>query len=423
MKTGYQKKLLSNGLRVIATPMPQVKSVTVLIMVEAGSRYENASNNGVSHFLEHMMFKGTKNRPNKLAISSLLDGIGGSFNAFTSKEYTGFYVKAAAEHLNLVMDVLSDVLINSLFSTAEIEKDRGVILEEINMYEDEPQSQVGELFEESIFDGSPLAMRILGTKENIARMERKTVVQYFNKMYHSGSMVIGLSGLLPENYLEVAEKYFGQVKGGQKNQFVPTNFIQTAPKTRIKFKDTDQAHVCVGVKGYELIHPDRYALDVLGTILGGNMSSRLFHEVREKRGLAYSIGAGSEEYHDSGYLVAQGGLRIPAVFDAIKVILEQFDLLTTELVSEKDLRRAKDYWKGKMILALEDSYRVASFYTSKELLRGKVETPEEVLEKVELVTAEDIRRVAKDIFISKHLNLSAIGPFKDEDKFAKLLEL
>lgn len=424
----YQKQTLSNGLRLLTAPMPQVKSVTALVMVEAGSRYETKKTNGLSHFLEHMIFKGTKKRPSSLAISSLIDGIGGAFNAFTSKEYTGFYVKAAREHLELILDVLSDMLLNSLLSPKELDKERGVIIEEINMYEDQPQSRVWELFEQLLYGKSPLAWRVSGEKENIRQISRPDMLRYINKMYHSRAIVIGLAGDLRlesrSSKLEfVVSKYFADVPKGRENAFLKADDAQKRPQSLTYYKKTDQAHLVLGVRGYPLDHPNEYPLSVLTTILGGNMSSRLWLEVREKRGLAYYVHSGSDFFHDCGYFTSAAGLRLGSVEDAIKVILEQFGKLTAKFVSAEELARAKDFLKGRMILRLEDSYHVASFYTSQELLKKKIETPEEVLAKIDKVTAEDIQRVAKDIFKTQKLNLAIIGPFKGEGKFSKLLKI
>ncbi|MCL4398049.1 insulinase family protein [Patescibacteria group bacterium] len=418
----YSKTVLPTGLRLVSIPMPAVKTATALIMVEAGSRYETARINGISHFLEHMIFKGTKNRPNSLAISSLIDGIGGSFNAFTSKEYTGFYVKAESAHLPLVLDVLSDMLLNSLYNPEELNRERGVIIEEINMYEDQPQARVGEYFEELLYDNHPLARQVVGTKEVIEKVSRQDMVDYVKKMYHSKAIVVGLAGDIASSS-KLAEKYFDNVPKGNENEYLAVEENQTKPGSLVHYKKTDQAHMCVGVRAYDMNHPDRYVVEVLATILGGNMSSRMFIEVREKRGLAYYVHTDNEEFHDAGYLMTQAGIRLNNVDEAVKVILEQYGKIRDIKVKEEELKRAKDYAKGKMALALEDSFRVASFYTSQELLRKEIETPEEVLKKIEAVTAEDIQRVAKDIFVNQKLNLAIIGPFEDSKRFDLLLKL
>lgn len=409
-------------------PMESVKSVTALVMVATGSRYEVKKINGISHFLEHMIFKGTKRRPNSLAISSLVDSIGGAFNAFTSKDHTGFYIKAAAEHLDLVLDVLSDMLQNSLYDAKEMDKERGVIIEEINMYEDQPQALVGEYFEELLYGDSPVGWRIIGTKDNIQKITRQEMVNYVNRMYHSGSIVVGAAGAIGnkesrKRVSSLVEKYFGKIRKGTENEFESGSDQQKKAASLVHFKKTDQAHLCLGVRAYPLGHPDRYVLAMLANILGGNMSSRLFMEVREKRGLAYYVHSGTEEYHDRGYFVSQAGLRISALEDAIKVIVEQYALMSAKVVSTSELQRAKDYFKGRMVLRLEDSYSEAALYTTQEALEKKIETPEEIMEKVSRVTVKDIQRVAKDIFVNQRLNLAVVGPIKEEGKFQRLLKL
>lgn len=402
--------------------MPQVKSVTALVMVEAGSRYETKENNGISHFLEHMMFKGTKKRPSKKDISVQLDGIGASFNAFTSKEYTGFYVKAAAEHQEFILDILSDIVLNSVYTEEEMDRDRGVIIEEINGDEDEPASKVFQEFEKILFQGSPLAMKVAGEKSNIESITREMMVNYVDRMYHSGSMIVTTAGQLSKDE-KLVQKYFGMVPKGGENSFEKVVASQIAPRSSVVFKETEQAHFCLGFPGYSLIHPDRYALSVLSNILGGTMSSRLFEEVREKRSLAYYVSSYSEEYQDTGFMMANAGVALDKTEEAIKVILEEFGKIRESGVTPEELKRAKDYSKGKMILSLEDSFRVASFFAGQEILEKKILLPDEILARVDAVTQEDIMRVAKDLFKQDKLNLALIGPFKEPSKFESLLKV
>ncbi len=403
--------------------MEGVKTVTALVMVATGSRYETARISGISHFIEHMPAKGTKKRPSSILISSAIDAIGGATNAFTAKEYTGFYVKAGAEHLELLLDVLADELLNPLFRPEDIESERGVIIEEINMYEDQPQARVAEVLEKLMYPGSPLGWRISGEKATITKITRQDMLDYHQQMYNARSVVVGVSGKLNGRVLEKIGKYFGAVPKGKMIPFDRVSEQQKKPQAALYFKKTDQAHLCLGLRAYPLGHPDRYAAAVFTNILGGNMSSRLFIEVREKRGLAYYVGSGIEEYHDCGNLTVQAGLRLSAVEEAIKVILSQLALMSAKPVSASELRRAKDYFKGRMVLRLEDSFNQAMMYTSQELLEGKIETPEEILAQVEKVTAADVQRVAKDLFANHKLNLALVGPFKDQEKFAKILRL
>lgn len=420
----FSKAVLGNGLRYILAPMPQVKSATVLVMVRAGSRYESEENNGVSHFLEHMMFKGTKKRPSKIEISKLLDGIGASFNAFTSKEYTGFYVKSSAEHLELITDVVSDMVLSSTYPAEEIERERGVIIEEINMDEDDPAGRVFQVFEKLIFAGSPLALRIAGEKATVTAMTREKVVDYVQKMYDANSMIVTIAGQTLNSKSEtLIDKYFGEVGSGEENKYEPAVGKQQTAQVSVYEKKTEQAHFVLGVRGYAISDPKRYAAGVLANILGGNMSSRLFQEVREKRGLAYYVSAASEEYLDTGFVLAGAGVRLADVDEALRVVLEQFALIRDKGISPEELTMAKEYSKGKMVLALEDSFRVASFFAGQELLEREILLPDQVLEKINKVTAKEVALVAGELFKTERLNLAIIGPFKDEERFAKILKV
>lgn len=420
----FEKFSLKNGIRVIVSPMPQVKSVTVLILVRTGSRYETAKNNGVSHFLEHMMFKGTKKRPTPMEISNIIDSVGGAYNAFTSKEYTGFYIKAPTEHLDLVLDLLSDLLKESLFAEKEITREQGVIIEEINMYEDEPQSKVGDLYHELVYGDHALGRTIAGPKEIIAKMSREEVVSYFERNYNTSSMVVSVAGgVETEAVVGHLEKYFAGVAEGKATEYEKFVDTQVKPASRVFFKKTDQAHLVVGVRAYERTHPDRYILTLLSSVLGGTASSRLFHEVREKRGLAYYVGSEAERNMDCGQLVAVAGVNLKSLSEAIKVILEQFSNMRDQPITAEELQRAKEMWKGRMVLTLEDSYNVANWFGSRELLEGKITTPDEVLTEIDKVTTSDIQRVAKDIFKTEKLNLAVVGPFKEKDKFDTLLKI
>jgi len=419
----FKKITLPSGLRVVTAPMSQVDSVTALILVQAGSRYENAKNNGVSHFLEHMTFKGTKKRPNKLALTSLIDSVGGIYNAFTTKEDTGFYIKAPSRHLDLILDVLSDTLINSLYDPAEIAKEKGVITEEINMYEDEPSSRVWEILEKLLYDNQPLGMRVLGEKETVANLTREQIIDYVGKMYQTGSVVVGLAGNINEKSVDLVKRYMSPLAKGTASHFDVSIANQSKPSSAIYFKESDQAHLVLACRGYPLSHPDRYVTGIMATLLGGYMSSRLFIEVRDKRGLAYYVGAAKDEFADVGYFATYAGVRVADTEEAVKVILEELAKLKEKKVTEEELKRAKENWKGRMELALEDSYRVASFYAAQELFEKEIKTSEGILEEADRVTAEDVQRVAKDIFVNQKLNLAVVGPFKNEGKFDKLLKI
>ena len=422
----YHLDTLSNGLRVLTIPIPGAQSVTVMILVGAGSRYEDKRINGLSHFLEHMAFKGTEKRPNSLAIASEIDGIGGEFNAFTSKDHTAFYIKAAKKHLPLLVDVLSDMLLHSKFDPAEIEKEKGVIIEEIRMYEDMPMRKIGDLYENLLYGDTRLGRDIAGTEDVIRSITRKDFTDYTGRFYSPKNMVVVVAGGVGEESSknktkQLIEDKLGQWKGEKVSEFEKYQKKQTKPGLLVHYKDTQQAHMSIGFHSYALTDPRRYGLHVLTSILGGGMSSRLFIEVRERRGLAYYVRSGNEHYQDVGNFVTQAGVDVKRIDDAIIVILEEYRKIKDVPVKPKELTKAKEYLKGKFILDLEDSQSVAGLFASAELLEKQVRTPDEILAKIEAVTVEEIQEIARDIFREDQLNLAVIGPYKDEKRFRKLL--
>lgn len=420
----YQFTTLPNGLRLITIPMLQVESTTVMVGIGAGSRYETKRVNGLFHFLEHMAFKGTKKRPSALAIATEVDSIGGFFNAFTSKEATAYFIKAAAKHTSLAFDVLSDILADSLLKPEEIEREKGVIIEELNLYKDTPTRKVWEVFERLLYGDTPMGRDIGGQKENIRQIKREDFLRYINRLYHPANMVVAAAGKLNQKQVkQLADQYFGLPKKPPKTlqPLQPLQSPQAHPRTKLVYKKTEQAHFCLGVPGYQYSHQDRFPLGLLATILGGGMSSRLFIEVRERRGLAYYVQAAPEFFTDSGYLLARAGVRLTKIEEAIKVVLEQFNRLTAKKVGLKELKKAKEFLKGGMILALEDSQQVAGRYLNQVLLEEKIRSPRETIRLIDKVTPEDILRVAKDIFKHRSLNLALIGPYRSKEKFVQLL--
>lgn len=421
---GFEKITLANGLRIILAPLPAFRSVTAIILCGAGSRYEKKETNGVSHFLEHMFFKGTEKRPEASDISHALDAIGADYNAFTGKETTGYHIKAASEHLPFLLELLSDMLWNSKFDEAEIEKERGVIIEEINLYEDTPMRRVAEIYEQLLWPNQPLGWDIGGEKDIIRKLQRNDFLDYINARYVPNNMVIALAGDFEKGKaLDLVKRYFGHKSSEKVSSFVPAVDKQSKPQARVTYKKTDQAHLVLGVRGFKLDHPDRYNAAILGTILGGGMSSRLFVNVREKRGLAYYVRADHEAYLDTGTFVASAGVDLKRIDDAIKVILEEFGKITNDKITDRELRKAKEYIKGKVILAWEDSRTVAAAYGSEELMEGKVRTLDQYIASIESVKAEDVERMARDLFVQDKLNLAVIGPFKESKRFEKLLKL
>ncbi len=419
----FQKSVLSNGLRLLTIPMSSFNSATVLVMVGAGSRYETLQNNGISHFLEHMAFKGTQKRPSAMDIASLIDGIGGEFNAFTSKEITGYYVKSSIDHTELTLDILSDMLKNSKLDQTEIDKEKGVIIEEINMYEDTPMRKIGDIYEQLLYGNTPMGWDIAGRKDIIQKINRDDFLSYMNTFYSSSNMtVVVAGGIDAKKTEEQVEKYFGDMKQFSTPAYVKLQEDQTKAEVLIKQKVTEQVHIALGVRTVPLENAKRYPLSILAAILGGGMSSRLFHEVREKRGLAYYVRTSSDHYQDAGSLVTTAGVDAKRVDEAIKVICEQFQKIKKELMPTKEeITKAKEFLKGHLVLELEDSRAVAGFYAHQELLEKEVVSPEEVIEKLDSVSAEDIFSSANE-FLSLPLSLAIIGNFDDKNRFLKLLE-
>ena len=404
--------------------MPSFESATVMIMVGAGSRYETKLNNGISHFLEHMAFKGTKNRPSALAISTLIDGIGGEFNAFTGKETTGYYIKSSSNHIDLCMDVLSDMLCNSLFDEKEIEKEKGVILEEINLYEDTPARKIGDVYENLLYKDTPMGWDIAGEKDVIKKIQRQDFINYMSSLYSADNIVIVVAGGIDSGKTkELVEKYFGKMAKFNTLRYTKVVENQTKPDMLIKEKKTEQVHVSIGIRTIPLDHQDRYPLSILASILGGGMSSRLFHQVREKRGLAYYVRSSSEHYQDCGSLVSVAGVDPKRAEEAVAVILEQYHGISNFKfpISNEEIKKAKEFVKGHLVLELEDSRSVAGFFGSQALLEKKIDKPEEVLEKIKNVNLDQVEKVAKKYFVEEGLNLAIIGNFTDGQRFEKLL--
>lgn len=416
----YDLHTYPNGLRLITVPMEHTKSVTVLVMVATGSRYETKEINGISHFLEHMMFKGTTKRPGSLDISQELDSLGAEYNAFTGKEYTGYYAKCAADKIDIALDVISDIFQNSKFDEKEMDKERGPIKEEINMYMDHPPRRVAEIFETLMYGDQPLGWDIAGDKENIDKMRHADLLEYFNAHYFDKNTVIAVAGNVgTEETKKKISKYFDNIREGKHTEPAIAKEDQTELRLKVEYKKTDQTHINLGFHSYSRFHPKHEALEILAIILGGGMSSRLFVEVREKRGLAYGVRTGVTAYNETGNIVTYAGLNNANLNEGLKVILAEHKKLTEELVSEKELKRVKDQIQGSFVIGLEQSDDMASFYGEQELLEHKIETPEQRLAKITAVTREDILEVARDVFKPEKLNLAIIGPLEGDNKEIK----
>jgi len=420
----YTKKILKNGLRLITIPQESTQAVTVLVLVGAGSKYERKEISGLSHFLEHMFFKGTKKRPNTVAIAETLDKIGGIYNAFTSEEYTGYFAKVDANHLDLALDWVSDIFLNSKLDPGEIEREKKVIIEEINMLFDHPIYHIQILWRELLYGNQPAGWNIAGTKETVMAASRQSLIDYLKSQYVASNTLICIAGKIDgPGTLEKVKKCFSKIKSTKAIKKPKVVEKQTAPGCVLKEKKTDQAHLCLGVRAYNIFHPLRYAQEILGIILGGMMSSRLFIEVRERLGLAYYIATEVSADLDTGFLVTQAGVDNKNIEKAISTILKEYKKISQQNIPIKELKKAKDYIKGKMTLQLESSDAKASFYGIQELLENKILTPKEIYDKINEVSVKDILKVAKDIFQPQKLNLALIGPFKDKRNFEKLLKL
>jgi predicted Zn-dependent peptidase len=419
----FERTRLGNGLRVLTAPMPQAKSVACFVMLGAGSRYETRESNGIAHFAEHMFFKGTERRPTARDIAGEIDAIGGEFNAFTGKEYTGYYVKCAAEHRDVALDVLVDMLRHSKFDPEEIEREKGVIVEEMNMYFDTPRDFVDSVYDHLLYGDQPLGWDIIGTKETVRAATRETFLTYLDTWYRAPRMVAGVAGNLGDDLLPRLEELLGDVPNGSTPAPAAVRVAQAGAQVRVHSKTSDQAHLRFGVPSYPIEHPDRYALSLLATVLGGGMSSRLFTEVRERRGLAYYVYGYNQGYTDTGTLFAQAGVDIARIDDAIATIAKEFARIAAEPVAADELEKARNYSKGRLVLSLEDPKGMIMFGLRGEVLEGQVREPDEVLAGLDAVTSEDVQRVAQDIVREERLNLALIGPFDDEDRFRDVLAL
>lgn len=421
----YKLSKLKNGLRILTVPMPSLESVTLTVWVKVGSRSEAEKIQGLSHFIEHMAFKGSKKRPSAREISEVVDGIGGEFNASTSKEWTNFYIKSRAGNLETAFDVLSDMLLNPLLEKEEIEREKGVILEEKKMIEDTPMMFIGDVFERLMFDGTDLGTDIIGKTETIKGLTRQDFIDYRNDHYFTDNILLTVSGgIKTEDAVKLAEKYLGELKESLVTKKVlPVSISQDKPKVLLHSKKSEQANLILGFRGYPLGHKNKFAEAVLSSILGGGMSSRLFIEVRERRGLAYSVRTSPEHYTDTGYLATYAGVDLTKIDEAIKVILDEHYKLAKgeKKITEEELKKTKEFIKGHLALSLEDTRVVNYFFGERELLLGNLETPDEIFEAIDKVTIKDVIAVAKELFVAEKLNLAVIGPYKEAERFEKLL--
>ncbi|MEK7528827.1 MAG: pitrilysin family protein [Patescibacteria group bacterium] len=419
-----QRALLKDGLRFVSKKLTSTQSVTVLVLVGAGSRYETRQNNGISHFLEHMFFKGAKKYTNAKEVSEAIDSVGGDFNAFTGKEYVGYYVKVASRHQDVALDVISDMLLHSKFDPEEIEKERGVIMEELNMYQDTPMYQVGWDFERLVYGDQPMGWDQIGTKDLIHTVTRQDFKDFQNSLYAPSNTIVAIAGDVDhDKTAKEVERLFDFSTKKHTGIHAPLEENKSSDRVHLGKKKTEQTHVVVGFPAYHEEHQDHYVEKVLSVVLGGGMSSRMFLAVREAKGLAYYIQSATDDYVDSGIISTRAGVDVKRVRDAITAIVEEYKRIRGEKIPEKELTKAKEYIKGKLVLKLEDSEEYAHLIGKNELLYGKLKSLADIQVAVDQVTVADIARVSADLFDPNKLYAAIIGPYDDSEKgeFEKLL--
>jgi predicted Zn-dependent peptidase len=420
----YRKTILDNGLRLITDTMPHTRSVSIGFFLGVGSRYETDEQGGASHFIEHMLFKGTEKRPTAKDIAIAIEGIGGVLNASTSRELTIYWAKVARPYLDVALDVLVDMLLGARFDLGEIEKERRVIIEEINMIFDAPDNWVHVLNNQLVWPDHPLGRDIIGTKESVSALDREALLAHLERHYRPASCVISLAGNIEhDEVVEELSNYLGDWPGRKVSQYQPARDDQAQARLHVHYRGIEQTHLCFSVPALPRGHPDRFNLRVLNTVLGEGMSSRLFLEIRENRALAYSVHSYVAALQDAGAAGIYAAVDPARVQPAIKAMLGEWDRLRQEKVAADELTKAKEFLKGRLMLQMENSFSVAAWFGQQELLGPDVLTLDEAIANIEAATAEDIQRLAQQLFLQERLNLAIVGPFKKEEGFRELLKL
>ena len=419
----YNKAVLDNGLRVITSTMPQSHSVSLAILVGAGSCYESKEEAGISHFAEHLFFKGTQRRPTSKEISQDIEGVGGIINGGTDKEATIFWCKVASSHFHIALDVLSDLLLNSRFDSKEIERERQIINEEINMNLDLPQQRVNMLIDELLWPEQPLGREVIGYKETVSSITRKQLLDYVARRYVPNNTVLSIAGdIQHKEAMAQIEPLFNKWAAGELSTGYITDDKQTEVRLRIEPKDIEQAHLCLAVHGFSHSHPQRFTLDLLNTVLGGGMSSRLFTEIREQRGLAYDIHSYTDHFLDSGSFIIYAGVDPKKIEIAVAAILGELSQIK-QGITTNEFTRAKELSKGRLHLRLEDSRNVALWYGSQEILIQQILSIDDVISIVDAITLDELKEVAEGILTDSGLNLAITGPVKEEKPLKQLLKI
>ncbi len=418
----YDKTTLDNGLRIVTATLPHTRSVSINFFIGAGSRYETDDVAGISHFVEHMLFKGTERRPTPREIAETIEGVGGIMNAGTDRELTVYWCKVPSAHFVRTFDVLSDNLRHSRFEPKEIEKERAVIIEELHMVEDNPSDLVGVLIDEVLWPNQPLGRDIAGSDETVKGIERQHMLDYMGRQYVPANTVLGVAGnVTHEEVVKEAERLLGDWDNTVFGAWFPAKDGQTTPRVALKTKKTEQVHFCLAVPGLSAYHPDRYTLDVLNSILGEGMSSRLFLEVREKRGLAYDVHSYVSHFQDTGAAVISAGVDPKKLAPTIEAILDELERLK-ENIPEKEATKSREFIKGRLQLRVEDTRAVASWLGGQELLRKNILTIDDVVRIVDGVDVENMQRVAREVFRRDRMNLAVVGPQRSAERLETLLK-
>ena len=419
----HQKTVLDNGLRLITTTMPHTRSVSVCFFIGVGSRYESEAQAGISHFIEHIIFKGTLKWATARDISAAIEGVGGMLNGGTDRELTVYWTRVAQPHFPLALDVLVDILLNSRFDPPDIERERQVIIEEINMSKDSPSQQVNQLIDEILWPGHPLGRDIAGSKESVATITRDMMLDYLNSQYLPKNTVVAIAGNLQHQDAVTA---VSQALAHWTSQQTRPGYLayeeQPNPRLQVNRRATEQAHLCLALPGLSLFHPKRYTLDLLNVVLGGGMSSRLFTEIRDKLGLAYSIHSYAEHLLDSGSVIIYAGVEPKNLPVAIKAILKELCQIK-EPIPEAELSKAKELTKGRLLLRMEDTRSVASWMGGQEILTGQILTVDQVASIIDAITAAEIEELAQELVAGDRLRLAVVGPVADDEPLEELLKL
>ncbi len=421
----YKKTVLPNGMRIITIPLTESQSAIGMVLVQTGSDFESQEINGLSHFLEHMCFKGTANRTGD-EIKLEIDGMGAASNAFTSNEFTGYYAKASKDKIHKIIDFVSDIYLNPTFPQKDIDIERGVIIEEINMYEDIPQQVVGNIWQQLLYPNTPAGRQIIGPKENILKFNQKDFVQYHKLHYTPAKTVFVVAGNIDEKKtINQLKDIFNPVIQNKIATRTKTKFTQTQPQLSIQYKKSDQSHLIIGFRSFSQYDEKNYALRLASVILGKGFSSRLFTKMRDELGLCYYVSSSIDSYTDRGAFYVRSGVTNARMHESIEVLMSEFKKLRDEEILEKELKKAKDFLLGNFAIGLETSEEVADYFGFQELLKEKILYPKDFVKKIKAVTVKDIQKVLKEIMKEKNLNFALIGPFEEKDKvsFEKLLKI